>query len=92
MAMLGAVEATVTVVDWVAEPPGPVQVRIKFVVAVSGLVVCEPFVGKAPLQPPDAVQASASSDVQFSTVVMPVLSVVVCAIRLTVGAGAATTT
>jgi hypothetical protein len=69
-----------------------VQVRTNSVVAVSGAVVCEPLVGKAPLQPPDAVQALESSDLQFRMAFIPEFRVVACAIRLTVGAGAVTMT
>ncbi len=92
MAMLGAVEATVTVVDWAAVPPGPMQVRINSVVPLSGAVVCEPLVGTRPLQPPEAVQLLAWSDCQLRMVVSPALSVVACAIRLTEGAGSVTMT
>lgn len=37
--------STVTVADWEAEPPAPLQVRVKFVVVVRGAVLCEPLVG-----------------------------------------------
>ena len=58
--MLGAVAATVTVAVCDAEPPVPVQVSMKFVVAVKVAVLCEPLVANAPFQPPDAVQLCAS--------------------------------
>lgn len=90
--MLGAVAARVTVVDCVAVPPGPVQVMMKFVVAVRIGVACEPLVGTLPLQPPDAVQVLASTEVQLSIVVMPAFNVEACAARLTEGAGAVTIT
>ncbi len=92
MVMLGAVEATVTVVDCVAVPPAPVQVIVKMVVAASAAVACEPLVGTLPLQPPEAVQALASCAAQVSMVVIPAPSVVDFATRLTEGAGAATMT
>ncbi len=92
MVMLGAGAATVTVVDCVDAPPGPVQVSVNSVVAVSGAVVWEPLVGKLPLQPPEAAQLLAPGACQFRTVVMPALMVVDCAARLTVGAGGSTVT
>ncbi len=36
---VGAGAETVTVADWAAEPPAPVQVNVNFVVAVSAAVV-----------------------------------------------------
>lgn len=42
--MLGAADLTLTVVDWEALPPGPVQVRPKAVVAFRTPVAAEPAV------------------------------------------------
>lgn len=92
MLTVGAGVPTVTVVDCVALPPAPVQLIVKFVVAESGAVVCEPLGGKLPLQPPPALQPVASRDDQLSTVLAPASTVSACADRLTDGAGAVTTT
>ncbi len=92
MVMAGAGVATVTVVDWIAVPPGPVQVSVNSVVAVSGAVVWDPLVPTLPLQPPEAMQVLAPGACQFSTVVMPAFMVVDCAARLTEGVGGSTVT
>jgi hypothetical protein len=68
------------------------QVRANSVVPVSAAVVCEPLVGTLPLQPPEAVQLLASSACQLRMVVVPAVSVVACATRLTEGAGVVTVT
>jgi hypothetical protein len=83
---------TVTVADCDAEPPTPVQVRVNFVVAVRAAVVCEPAVGSAPLQPPEAVQAVALVEDQVSVDVAPLLTVAGFAVRVTAGAGVVTDT
>jgi hypothetical protein len=83
---------TVTVADCEADPPVPVQVSVNFVVAVSVGVVCEPAVGSAPLQPPEAEQAVAFVDDQVSTEVAPLLIVAGFAVRVTAGAGVVTDT
>lgn len=51
---------TVTVTDCAALPPGPLQESVNSVLAVSAPVEAEPNVARAPLQPPLAVQVSAS--------------------------------
>ena len=53
----------VTVTDWDALPPGPVQVRVYTVVAV-GMTDCVPDVGCEPDQPPEAVQEVVFADDQ----------------------------
>jgi hypothetical protein len=83
---------TVTVADWDAEPPAPVQVRVNFVVAVSAGVVCEPAVASEPLQPPEAVQAVALVEDQVNAEVAPLLIVAGFAVRVTAGAGVVTDT
>ena len=70
---VGGVAATVTVTDWAAVPPVPVQVRVNFVVAVRSGVVWEPFTASEPLQPPEAVQAVALVDVHCSWIIVGVL-------------------
>jgi len=54
---VGAGGVTVTVADWLAVPPAPVQLSVKVVVAVSAPVLAVPLVPLLPLQPPDAVHA-----------------------------------
>lgn len=48
---------TVTVADWVAEPPGPAHASSNTVVLVRGPVDRRPTVEILPCQPPEAVQA-----------------------------------
>jgi hypothetical protein len=62
---------TVTVTDWLAEPPAPVQVSVNDELAVSAPLAAEPDVGRLPLQPPDAVQLLALFDDQLSVVALP---------------------
>ena len=61
MLTVGASWATETVADWVAVPPGPVQVRLKVVLFMTGAVVTDPdgSGGVALQPPPDAVHADA---------------------------------
>jgi hypothetical protein len=90
--IVGGVAETVTVADWAAEPPAPVQVKVNFVVAVRAVVVWEPAVASEPLQPPDAVQAVALVDDQVSAEVAPLFTVVGLAVKVTAGAGVVTET
>ena len=76
---------TVTVTDWLAVPPAPVQVNVYFVVAVRAAVVFEPVVGSDPLQPPDAVQEVALVADQVSFEVAPLLTVLGLAANVTAG-------
>lgn len=89
---VGGVADTVTVADWAAEPPFPVQVRVYFVVAVSAAVVWEPVVASEPPQPPEAVQAVALVDDHERDEVAPLLTVVGVALKVTAGAGVVTDT
>ena len=89
---VGGVAETVTVADWAAEPPAPVQVRVNFVVAVRVGVDCEPAVASEPLHPPEAVQAVALVDDQVSADVAPLFTVVGFAVKVTAGAGVVTDT
>jgi hypothetical protein len=89
----GAVLDTVTVADCVAEPPAPVQVSSYSVVLVRVPVGQVPLVATLPCQPPDAVQAVASADVQVRVELPPLLTVVGEAVKVTdVAAGATTDT
>jgi hypothetical protein len=92
METLGGVADTVTVADWLAVPPAPVQVREYFVVAVRAAVVFEPLIGSEPAQPPDAVQAVALVADQVSVEVAPLLTVLGLAAKVTAGAVAVTET
>jgi hypothetical protein len=79
----------VTVFESLAEPPAPVQVSVKVVVAVIALLVALPLVAFDPDQPPEAVHDVAFELVQDSCVVAPLATLVGVAVRLTVGAGGA---
>ena len=76
---------TLTVTDWLALPPGPLQASVKVVVALSAPVPALPLVGSLPDQPPEAVQLLAFVDDQLSIADPPLLTVVGLALRLTVG-------
>jgi len=76
---------TVTVADCDAEPPGPVQVSVNFVVAVRADVVTEPLIGSDPPQPPDAVQDVALLADQVSFDVAPLVTVLGLAEKVTAG-------
>ena len=89
---VGAGAATVTVVDWAAEPPVPLHVKVYLVVAVRAPVLCEPLVASLPLHPPDAVQDVVLVDDQVSVAAAPLLTVLGLAEKVTVGAGALTVT
>jgi hypothetical protein len=78
---------TVTVTDCEALPPGPVQVSVNSVVVVSTPVEVEPGVGRAPLQPPLALQVSASVEDHESVDEVLYGTVVGEADRVTLGVG-----
>jgi hypothetical protein len=88
----GAGAATVTVADWAAEPPLPLQVSVYLVVAVRMPVLCEPLLGSLPVQPPDAVQEEALVEDQVKVEVPPLVAVPGLAVSVTDGAGAVTVT
>ena len=88
----GTGAATVTVVDWAARPPGPLQVSVYRLVAVSAPVLCEPLVGSLPFQPPEAVQEVVLVEDQVSVAAAPLATVLGLAAKVTVGAGAMTVT
>ena len=83
----GAALVTVTIADWVLEPPGPTQLKLKSEVFDSTPVDHVPLVATEPLQPPLAVQPCAFFAVQVSVELSPALSVVGDAPRVIVGAG-----
>jgi hypothetical protein len=80
---VGAALDTVTVADCVAEPPAPVQVSSYSVVFVSLPVGQLPLVATLPCQPPEAVHALASMDVQVRVELPPLLTVVGAALSVT---------
>lgn len=80
---------TVTFTAAVFEPPAPVHVSLNVVVAVNPLVVWLPDSVFEPHHPPDAVQLVALVEPHQSLVVAPGASAVGHAVRLTVGAVAA---
>lgn len=86
---VGGLTFTVTVRS--ADPPGPVHVSAKLVVADSALLVAVPETGRLPVQPPDDVQAEAPVVDQVSVVVPPCATDVGFAVRLMVGTGGGVT-
>jgi hypothetical protein len=88
----GGTAETVTVVDWAAEPPSPVQAKSNSVVLLSAPVGQLPLVGTAPLQPPEAVQAVAFFEFHVNVDAPPLPTVAGDAVKVTVGAGVVTTT
>jgi hypothetical protein len=83
----GGEEVTVTVVDWVADPPGPVQVNTYSVLLDSLPVTQVPLVAIDPCQPPLPTQSVAPVVCQVSVEVASPLMVVGEADRLMTGAG-----
>jgi hypothetical protein len=79
--------ATVTVADWKALPPVPVQLNENVPVLASAPVDCEPLVALVPDHAPDAVQVSALVDDQVSVEDPPLATEVGFAASDTVGAG-----
>jgi hypothetical protein len=77
--------ATVTVADWLAEPPSPVHVNSYSVVLVSAPVDQVPLVATAPVQPPDAVHAVAAVEDHVIVALPPLATVVGAAVIVTVG-------
>jgi hypothetical protein len=77
----------VTVADWAADPPGPVQVNVKVVAAVRLPVDWVPLVPLVPDQPPEAVQVVVSVVFQVSVEAAPLTTDVGLAASVTVGTG-----
>lgn len=82
----------VTLTDCDADPPGPVHVSEKVLLAFNGVETSVPCIALSPPQAPLAVQAAALVDIQLSVVVAPEPSEFGAALRLTVGAGTFTPT
>ena len=79
--------AAVTTTDWAAVPPGPMQVSVKVVVAVTITASVPEPVDGLPLQaPPLAVHEVASLVVQLKVVSPPAVTLVGEAVKVTVGA------
>jgi len=74
-----------TVTDRVALPPGPLQVSVYVVVALSAPVLALPLVRLVPDQPPEALQLVAFVDVQLSVEAEPLFTVPGFAPMVTVG-------
>jgi hypothetical protein len=85
--LFGFVMLTVTEAVWL--PPPPVQVSVNVVAALSARLIALPFVGSAPLQPPEAVHAVAFVELQFSVVAAPLTTEAGLAVSAIVGGGAA---
>jgi hypothetical protein len=88
----GAGAETVTVADWLALPPAPVQVSVNLVFVVRAAVLWEPLVVLLPVQPPEAVQDVALVEDQVRVEVAPLATVLGLAVRVTAGAGVVTDT
>lgn len=80
-------EFTVTEAVALADPPEPLQLSVNAVVAVSTAVALEPLIARAPLQPPEALQAVALVELQFRVEVLPLAIEAGDAASETVGAG-----
>jgi hypothetical protein len=83
----GAALVTVTIADWVLEPPGPAQAKLNSELLDKAPVDQVPLVATEPFQPPLAVQPSAFFADQVSVELSPALIVVGDAPRVIVGAG-----
>lgn len=83
--------STVTVADWAALPPGPVQVRVKVDVVARAPVPAEPLVARAPVHAPLAVQDVSLVADHVNVDEPPAASEVGDALRLTVGGGSVPT-
>ena len=83
---------TVTLVDWEALPPAPVQESVYVASAVLAPVDCAPLVGSAPDQAPEAVQEVALVADQLSVALLPLATVLGLAVKLIVGTGVLTDT
>jgi hypothetical protein len=86
MAVGAGIKATVADTGAVT-PPAPVQTKEYAVVAVMGAVVCVPLAASVPLQPPEAVQESASVELQLSNALRPSATAPADAVRVAVGRG-----
>jgi len=78
---------TVTVVDWAAVPPAPLQVSEYVEFADSAPVDREPLTGSLPDHAPEAVQDVAFAADQVRVELLPLITELGLAFRVTVGAG-----
>ena len=86
---IGALPATVTVADCVADPPAPVQVNSYSMLPVRAPVDLVPLVGTLPRQlPAIMVHEVASTDFHVRVELSPLLTVVGEALKVTAGAAA----
>ena len=83
--VVGGGAETLTVADWLALPPGPLQVRVKAEVAFSAPVLAVPLVCLLPDQPPDAVQLLVFVDDQLSVAAEPLAMLPGLALSFTAG-------
>jgi hypothetical protein len=88
----GTGEVTDTVADWLALPPGPVQVSAKVALALSAPVACEPLRALLPDQAPAAVQEEALVEDHDKVALLPLVIVLGLAMSPTVGGGGVTET
>jgi hypothetical protein len=70
-----------------AEPPVPVQLKVKLVALVRAPVLWLPAVALAPLQPPEPVHDVAFVEVHVKELLPPLATLVGAAVNVTVGAG-----
>jgi hypothetical protein len=78
---------TVTIADWLAEPPAPLQASEYVAVAVRLPVLCEPEVVFVPDQAPEAVHEVALLEVQLKVDAFPEVIEAGLAVIVTMGAG-----
>jgi hypothetical protein len=85
---VGAGAVTETVADWLAVPPGPVQVSTKVLLVLRAPVPALPLIGSLPDHAPEAVQAVAWVVDQVRLELPPLVTELGLAPSVTVGAGA----
>ena len=83
----GGGAVTVTVTDWLAEPPGPMQTSVNVVFAGRFPVLCDPETAFVPDHPPDALHEDALVELQVSTEAVPETTELGLADKETVGPG-----
>lgn len=88
---VGGGSAVPTATVRMADPPGPLHLRVKLVAAESAPVDSDPLVARVPDQPPVASQSDASVDVHVSVDVPPEGTLVGFADKDRVGGGLADT-
>jgi hypothetical protein len=88
----GVAEVTFTVALCATEPAEFEQLSVYVVPVVRAAVEREPLVPSAPDQPPDAVQAVAFVEDQVRRAVLPLVTLVGLALKVTLGSPAETVT